>query len=245
MTTPPAQTGIQMTNQSPLDMLLDTMQTLRSTAGCQWDREQTAQSLKPYILEEACELLEAIDLNHPQMICDELGDLLLQIVFQAQIHAESGDFTFMDVASSINHKLIRRHPHIFSTASHAGHQQRWEEIKLQERTKAGKSNSIDARIPKTLPALKRADKTLKIISETGPCADIRKVTAQLTTLQDRHKTNPQDTTNLKVIFGQILLSVTELAQSVGVDAEDSLRCATNQMIEEFDNRTDHKKEHES
>lgn len=144
-----------------VNKLLQIMATLRAANGCQWDRKQTPQSLKPYILEEAYELLEAIDTGDPECICDELGDLLLQVVFQAQIFSEADVFSLKDVADSISSKLERRHPHLFAAASHEEHQHRWEEIKQQERAARGQSNKVADRIPNTLPALKRADKALQ------------------------------------------------------------------------------------
>ena len=93
--------------------LLATMHALRAPGGCPWDAAQTPESLAPYIIEEACESIEAIETGTPEMIADELGDLLLQIVFQAEIAAERGQFDFADVAAGINAKLVRRHPHVF------------------------------------------------------------------------------------------------------------------------------------
>ncbi len=218
-----------------LDNLLKIMATLRAENGCRWDKEQTAQSLKPYILEETYELLEAIDQGDSQEICDELGDLLLQVVFQAQIFSESGQFTIKDVAESISSKLIRRHPHIFSTASYEGHQQRWEEIKRQERSARGQSNKVAESIPNTLPALKRAQKALGKSLSIESYMDIDKVIDELTGLKELRKSKKPNAPELTKTFGRILLSVTCLAQSMGIDAEDSLRNNTNKMIEEIDN----------
>ena len=102
--------------ENPVERLLAIMATLRAPDGCPWDREQTFQSLKTYLLEETYELIDAIDNGDPVEHCAELGDLLLQIVFQSQIAAQSGSFDFHDVARGISDKLIRRHPHVFGTA---------------------------------------------------------------------------------------------------------------------------------
>jgi tetrapyrrole methylase family protein/MazG family protein len=217
-----------------ISSLLEVMATLRAPNGCQWDREQTPQSLKPYILEEAYELLEAIDQGNPREICDELGDLLLQVVFQAQIFSESGDFTIMDVANAISTKLKRRHPHIFALANHEGHQQRWEKIKLQERSERGQSNKVADRIPITLPALKRAGKLLKKMTNNEYYATVPKVISQLESLRKLPNGAESNRIELEDVFGQLLLSVTFLAQSMEIDAEDSLRLLTNKMIEEID-----------
>ena len=105
-----------MTQKNPhngIDLLLEIMSTLRGPGGCPWDAEQTPESLAPYILEEACELIDAIEAGDKNEIMDELGDLLLQVVFQARIFEENGLFDFDDVANTISEKLIRRHPHVF------------------------------------------------------------------------------------------------------------------------------------
>ena len=218
-----------------VNKLLQIMATLRAADGCQWDRKQTPQSLKPYILEETYELLEAIDLGDPQNICDELGDLLLQVVFQAQIFSEADVFSLKEVAESITSKLERRHPHIFATADHKEHQQRWEEIKLQERAARGQSNKVADRIPNTLPALKRADKALKRNPLKASYSDIPQVIEQLEALQRLQKNRQTSNPQIMELFGQILLSITYLAQTMEIDAEDSLRWATNKMIDEIDN----------
>lgn len=224
-----------ITTLQAVGKLLDIMAILRSADGCQWDRKQTPQSLKPYILEEAYELLEAIDQGNPLEICDELGDLLLQVVFQAQIFAESGEFTLKDVATAISTKLERRHPHIFASATDEGHQQRWEKIKLQERTERGKSNKIADRIPTTLPALKRAEKFLKKTLPEGSYSSTTDVITQLELLQQINDTEPCNRAEIEAAFGHLLISISSLAQTMGIDAEDSLRMMTNQMIEAIDN----------
>jgi len=223
------------TTLQPIGKLLEIMAVLRSPEGCQWDRQQTPQSLKPYILEEAYELLEAIDQGNPHEICDELGDLLLQVVFQAQIFTESGDFTIKDVADAISSKLKRRHPHIFATATDEGHQQRWEKIKLQERAERGKSNKIADRIPTTLPALKRAEKLLKKTTPKGSYTSTAEVITHLELLQQISDTEACNKSELEAAFGHLLMSISCLAQTMGIDAEDSLRMKTNQMIEAIDN----------
>ena len=218
-----------------VNKLLQIMAALRAENGCQWDRKQTPQSLKPYILEEAYELLEAIDTGDPHDICDELGDLLLQVVFQAQIFSEAEVFSLKDVADSISSKLERRHPHLFATANHEEHRHRWEEIKQQERATRGQSNKLADRIPNTLPALKRADKALKKRTVKDSYTDFPQVIDQLQALQRLQKNRDTSSPQITNLFGQILLSITYLAQTLEIDAEDSLRLATNKMIDEIDN----------
>ena len=218
-----------------LNKLIEIMATLRAQDGCQWDREQTPQSLKPYILEETYELLEAIDRNDPVEICDELGDLLLQVVFQAQIFSENENFTIEDVAESICNKLVRRHPHIFASASQEGHQKRWEEVKLKERSARGQSNKLADRIPNTLPALKLTSKVVKKLDLTCSYIDIQQVIDKLTDLPKIHHDEANNSNETQKAFGKILFSITSLANTMRVDAEDCLRLETNKMIEQFDN----------
>lgn len=125
------------TAQTNLQRLLEIIVLLRSPEGCPWDRKQTKQSLRPYLLEEAYEVLDAIDGDNPVELCDELGDLLLQIILLARLHEESGLFDFADVCNGISQKLIRRHPHVFAQPStdlsEAQLDQQWQRIKEEER----------------------------------------------------------------------------------------------------------------
>lgn len=153
----------QSKNPSALLDLVDLMRRLRSPEGCPWDREQTTQSLQPYLLEETYEVLEALDQNNPQAICEELGDLLLQVVFLAQIFAEQELFTIEDVARGITDKLVRRHPHVFAGTPVGAVDElnrQWENIKRLEK-KSGSRPTAIAEVPLHLPALARAGKLLE------------------------------------------------------------------------------------
>jgi len=139
--------------QTPIQKLLDLMRQLRGPEGCPWDREQTPESLRPYIIEEACELVDAIEDGDPSDIQEELGDLLLQVVFQCQLANEAGRFSFDDAVKGINEKLIRRHPHVFGgegamTGDEAT--EHWERIKYETEGK------IRTDRPAGLPVLHRA-----------------------------------------------------------------------------------------
>src|SRR5881296_3883427 len=139
--------------------LVDLMARLRAPGGCPWDREQTPASLRPYLLEEVYEVLEAIDAGDAAHLRDELGDLLLQIVFQSQLAAEAGRFTVADVARGIAAKLVRRHPHVFGDVQvrDAGEVVRnWTRIKAEERQAAGEETDLFDGVPRALPALARA-----------------------------------------------------------------------------------------
>lgn len=143
---------------SAMKKLVETMRFLRSEQGCDWDRGQNPQSLRPYIIEEAYELVDAIDTGEEQDIRSELGDLLLQVVFLSQIYSEQKCFDLGDVAQGIDEKLRRRHPQLFATADTQKEYPSWEDIKRQELIQRGKSTSYAERLPKNLPALKLAQK---------------------------------------------------------------------------------------
>ena len=147
--------------------LLDIMQALRTPkTGCEWDLEQTYETIAPYTIEEAYEVADAIQRGDMRDLCDELGDLLLQVVFHAQIGTDEGDFTIEDVTTSISDKMIRRHPHVFGQAdpmSAAAQTQNWEQIKATERAAKHSDTSALAGVALALPALLRAEKLQKKI----------------------------------------------------------------------------------
>src|SRR5690625_1050392 len=141
------------------------MATLRSDEGCPWDREQTHDTLKRYVIEEAYELLEAIEAEDDEALVEELGDVLLQVVFHAQIAAEEQRFSMADVIETLRQKLIRRHPHVFGDAEAEDAEQvlrTWAEVKRQERAEASHDTqqppSLLASVPRSLPALMEAEK---------------------------------------------------------------------------------------
>jgi NTP pyrophosphatase (non-canonical NTP hydrolase) len=137
----------------------DIMARLRGPGGCPWDHEQTPQTLRPYLLEEVYEVLEALDRGNAAAVRDELGDLLLQIVFQSQLAAEEGHFTIADVATAIAEKLVRRHPHVFGDVQVRDAQEvvrNWGRIKAEERRRKGEDGDFFAGVPAALPALLRA-----------------------------------------------------------------------------------------
>ncbi|MEK7868762.1 MAG: nucleoside triphosphate pyrophosphohydrolase, partial [Nitrospirota bacterium] len=154
--------------------LIDLMATLRAPNGCPWDRKQTHESLKPYLLEEAYEVLETIDHRDNAKLKEELGDVLLQVIFHSQIASESGTFTIDEVVDHLAAKLVRRHPHVFGDQDAAtkpanGEQvlSQWEEIKRAERQAAGGAQSALDGVPKALPALLRAYQVQARASRVG------------------------------------------------------------------------------
>jgi MazG family protein len=221
-----------------LNRLIEIMIALRAPSGCPWDREQTAASLKPYLLEEAYELLEAIDSQQPTDIRDELGDLLLQVVFLARIHEEAGLFDIGDVAESISNKLTRRHPHVFADADQAGHKQRWEEIKQEERRQQGKQNRLAARIPKNLPALKQAAKVASKTKPENPDKLLSNIDENLTDLRGYLNFSPAPPVKQAELYGKLLYGVVQLGTLLQLDAEDALRQKTAQTIKQYDAQND-------
>ena len=200
---------------------------LRAPDGCPWDREQTHDSLRPFLLEEAYETLDALDRKDMVDLEEELGDLLLQIVLHAQIASENGDFNIHHVLEGIGNKLVRRHPHVFKEVEVedvAGVIHNWEEIKAEERKgngESGKKGILDG-VPKALPALLQAEEVVERVervafnhlAEKGQPAKIRQL---LNTLEE-------DVTVEKTeLFGELLMAVTSLAHQAGVDAESALR----------------------
>ncbi len=213
--------------------LVKIMATLRSPAGCPWDKIQTPETLKPYILEEAYELIEAIDNNDSVEICSELGDLLLQVVFIAQIFSEQNKFDLAEVAHSICNKLTRRHPHVFADASADEHAQRWEEIKQQERLERGKSNKLEDRIPSNLPALKKATKVAKKLNKEKPVTHISNIqhsSSSLSKLVEEQNINKKQ---YEIALGNLLFNTVQLSHSLHIDAEDLLRKKTMQVMKEI------------
>ncbi len=214
--------------------LVDIMTDLRAPDGCPWDRQQTAASLKPYILEETYELLEALDDDDPEDIRDELGDLLLQVVFQAQIHRERELFDLADIAATISAKLIRRHPHVFADADRADHARRWEEIKQQERQKRGKKSSLSERIPKTLPALQRAAKVVKKTGIPDVAESLDTALQQLERLKGQDSACCRNPEELENAIADMLYLLVQFCVARQLNPEDLLRKKTTQVIRSID-----------
>jgi tetrapyrrole methylase family protein/MazG family protein len=214
--------------------LVEVMKRLRSEHGCPWDREQNHETLKPYLLEEAYEVLNAIDSKDDTHLMEELGDLLLQIVFHAQLAAEEGRFTIDDVARSIVNKLVRRHPHVFSDVKVKNAQEvlkNWEQIKKDE----GKKSVLDG-IPEHLPALLKARRVQEKAKRVGFDWDsvdgvVEKLVEEIKELIEAvGKGKVQDA---EEEFGDILFSLVNISRFLGIDAEDSLRKTINKFMKRF------------
>lgn len=228
--------------QSPgalFERLIDIMQQLRGPDGCPWDREQTRTSLKPFLLEEAYEVIEAIESDRPDALREELGDLLLQVVFHAQVAREQGEFDVVAVLDGLIAKLVSRHPHVFgeSTVATAGEAlTQWEAIKQREAQAAGRSRSVIDGVPRALPSLLRAqrtqDKAARINFDWPDAAsawrkveeEIREVGAALAQ-GERHRIQEE--------LGDVLFSVVNAARLSGIDAEEALQGAIDKFRRRF------------
>lgn len=220
------------------ETLVKVMDRLRSPGGCPWDREQSPKTLRPYVLEEAYEVVEAIDADDPQELKEELGDLLLQIVFQARIGKEEGTFSIEDVVYSIVTKLIRRHPHVFGDVDAATPEavlKNWHEIKLNEKGKSGESSILDG-TPKTLPALLKAVSYSRRAAQVGFDWDKPKdVVARLH--EEIHELNQSlDNGSMEDVegeIGDILFVMANVARHLEINPELALERSNRKFRKRF------------
>jgi MazG family protein len=211
-----------------MEELLATMARLRGPDGCPWDHEQTHESLREPLIDETAELLDTIDRGDIEHMREELGDVLLQVVFHAQIAAENGQFTFEDVAREINDKLVRRHPHVFGDMQLADSDavvREWEAIKAAEKKNGPESNGLFKRLPPALPALMFAGKVHKRIRKDGL----------------RHADLPDDEGIASLAdglgeaeAGELLYQMVCACQRAGVDPETALRKHTARLAREIE-----------
>ena len=212
--------------------LVDIVARLRAPGGCPWDREQTHRSLKRNLLEEAYEALEAIDQSDPPKLAEELGDLLVQVAFHADIAAEAGEFEIADVLRKINEKLVRRHPHVFADeeVSDAREVERnWERIKAEERGQAGVRKSPVEGIPGDMPALAYAQLMQDRVARAGfEWDDVSGVLEKIVEEVEefRQAATPDERVHE---LGDIMFTLVNLARWSGVHAEDVLRQANRRF----------------
>ncbi len=241
-----------MSEQTPdakaTDRLIELMERLRAPDGCPWDREQTPITLKPQMLEECYEVMEAIDSGSAKHLAEELGDLLLHIVFQAQIAREGGDFTFADVANGVVDKMIRRHPHVFGeqkVENADGVVTLWHQLKRVE--KPERESALDG-VPRALPALMRAEALQKKAGNVGfDWPDVRgsidKVREEITEVtaeiekdidfahanESKFQASPETAEEL----GDLLFSIVNLTRHLKLDAEGLLTGAMDKFARRF------------
>jgi tetrapyrrole methylase family protein/MazG family protein len=234
------------------DRVVAIMAQLRAPGGCPWDQKQTHESLKPYLIEETYEALDTIDRGDFVKLKEELGDVLLQVLFHSQIGSEQGTFTIDEVVQQLGDKLVRRHPHVFE-ATATGEPtlnsdqviHRWEDIKRAERKNAGKPESLLQDIPQALPALLRAYQTQVRAARAGfdwpegpqgltdVFAKLDEEIAELREAISDAGATPQPTEEMAAELGDLFFSLVNLARRLKVNPEESLRQTTNRFTSRF------------
>ena len=223
------------------DRLVDIMHTLRAPDGCPWDREQTLESLRPFVLEEAYEVVDAIEANDPDALRKEIGDLIFEGVFLAQMCDEKGQFHVADALQSIVDKLISRHPHVFGTEStvttSADVKGQWERIKADERAQTGERQHILGGISKALPSLVRAHAIGTRVASVGfdwqAAADvIDKMDEELHELRRAVRSEGHDRSEEE--FGDLLFSIANLGRKLGIEPDAALRRANAKFVARFE-----------
>lgn len=233
--------------------LVEIVRDLRSPDGCPWDREQTLQTLRPFVLEETYEVLQALDTDDRPALMEELGDFVFEAVLLAQICTETGDFTIADSLKAISSKLIRRHPHVFppDDASHpyarAPRPQsaeevlgRWEDLKSQETSRSGASRTTLGGVPATLPSLLRAYEIGSRAAAVGfdweRAVDVMaKIEEEVAELRDVVEAGPAvDRVRAEEEMGDLLFAISNLSRKLGIEPESALRAANDKFTRRFE-----------
>jgi tetrapyrrole methylase family protein/MazG family protein/ATP diphosphatase len=221
--------------------LVDIMARLRGPQGCPWDREQTLESLRGFVLEETHEVLDAIDRGDTDALRGEIGDLIFEGVFLAQVCADAGHFTVAESLNAITAKLIRRHPHIFDPDGRAldtpgeVHQQ-WEQIKAKEQADRGERRSVLRGLPKTLPSLLRAYEIGTRVAAVG--FDWSRTTDVIDKIEEevaelRQASASEGSARTEEEMGDLLFSIANLSRKLGIDPESALRKANEKFTKRF------------
>ncbi len=243
-------TTVTQSAGSKFERLVEIMRRLRAPDGCPWDREQTPASLRPFVLEETYEVLEAIESGTPAQLCEELGDFLFEAVFLAQMSEENGDFTVGDAIDAICDKLVRRHPHVFALGDEdaplTSNQviEKWETLKAREREAAGlpvrKQKTTLGGIPKTLPSLLRAYEISARAAAVGfdwakagdvldkIDEEVAEVRREVESGATGHMSRAEEE------MGDLLFAITNLSRKLGVEPEAALRRANEKFTTRFD-----------
>ena len=225
--------------------LVEIMRILRSERGCAWDRQQTVQSLRPFVLGETYELLDALDREDYAELKGELGDFLFEAVFLAQICEEEGRFSIADSIQAISEKLIRRHPHVFDADGRASLtprevKERWEDIKKQERNDAGEPDkTLLSGIPRTMPSLLRSYEICTRVATVGfdwvkPEDVLDKIDEEVREVREAVATLGADSPEAEEEIGDLLFTISNLARKLGVEPEAALRLANDKFQKRFD-----------
>lgn len=219
-----------------IEDLLSIMELLRSA--CPWDREQTHKSIRKNLIEETYEAVEAIDNDDYVLLREELGDLLLQIVFHTQIEKEAGHFDFSEVCDLVCKKLVTRHPHIFAGVKADSAEQvlnNWDEIKKEEKGRVTAAQSLNS-VPAVLPALMRAQKVQQRAAKAGfdyPNVEMAMADLQSEVSEVSQALREQNAAAIEEELGDLLFSVVNVARFVGVEAEESLTASSGKFISRF------------
>jgi tetrapyrrole methylase family protein/MazG family protein len=219
------------------DDLVEIMARLRM--GCPWDREQTHRTLVPYLIEETFEVVEAIELSALEGLCEELGDLLLQVLFHAQIATEVGKFSIADVVDALSNKMVRRHPHVFGDAvieDVDAQWRNWERLKALEKTGRRRASRLDG-IPKHLGALQRGQRMQEKAARVGfDWPDVQgvleKLSEELAELAEARRQR-QDDPHVREELGDVFFSLVNLSRALGIDAETAMREANEKFYRRF------------
>ena len=217
--------------------LVEVVKILRAPGGCPWDAEQTHKSIREDFIEETYEVIEAIDKEDRELLCEELGDVMLQVVFHACIETEKESFDINDVIDGICKKLIHRHPHVFADVSVDGTEQvlsNWDKIKSEEKSRETVTSKLRS-VPRQLPALMRAEK----VGKKAKCFDFPnsesvflKLDEERNELYEAYRSG--DAAAIEKEMGDLLLTVTSLARKLGVKSENALNSATDKFIDRFE-----------
>lgn len=220
-----------------MNQLLEILEALRSPDGCPWDREQTHQSIRNNAIEEVYEVADAIDNFDKDALCEELGDVLLQVVFHAQIAREKGEFTFEEVVDGICKKLILRHPHVFGEEhieTSSAVLDRWEAIKKKEKHQETATETLKS-VPKAFPALMRAAKVQKRAGKAGIVLEDPIENGELLKAADELKNAVTDSEKFAA-YGKLLFLSAGIQNSLKINAEEALAAATDSYISDFEEK---------
>lgn len=218
--------------------LIEIMRILREPGGCPWDAEQTHESIKKNLIEETYEVIEAINKDDKELMCEELGDLLMQVVFHAQIEVENASFTFDDITDGICKKLIERHPHVFGKVDVSGVDDvltNWDAIKRKSKGQKTTTQSMNS-VPRELPALMRAAKLQKKAADVG--FDWNDVSGALDKLEEeiaelKQAISNSDSLNMSEELGDVLFSAVNVSRFIKLDAEEALTAASDKFLARF------------
>lgn len=228
----------ELKNSYTVQDLVDIMRLLRLPGGCPWDAEQTHESIKKNLIEETYEVIEAINKKDSDLLCEELGDLLMQVVFHAQMENELGVFDFDSVADGVCKKLIERHPHVFGEVTVSGVDDvltNWDDIKRKTKGQKNTTESMLS-VPRELPALMRATKLQKKAADVG--FDWSDVSGALDKLEEeikelRQAVENNDRANMSEELGDVLFSAVNVSRFIKSDAEEALTAASDKFLSRF------------